>query len=502
MAQSKTRDIWQYGDFQTPPKLASEVCAALTRRGVETSAILEPTCGRGAFLSAAVSTFAKIRTLQGVDINAQYVAEAKGALSADGIAQVEVGDFFTVDWDRILARDAGPWLILGNPPWVTNADLGSLNSGNLPAKSNFQGHRGLDAITGKSNFDISESMLLEQLSWLKQRSGWIAMLVKTSVARKILRHAWKRFDPVGRAAIYKVDAMRHFGAAVDACLFVLPVNIGETAYDCDVFIDLDAEKPTNTIGFHDNILVWDVAAYARRRHLIAPNAYYIWRSGVKHDCAKVMELSLLPDGSLVNGHQESVDIEQTYLFPMLKSSDVSKGQDKSHRLMIVTQQHIGSNTSEIKSTAPNTWRYLTDHAAPLDARASIIYKNKPRFSVFGVGDYTFAPWKIAVSGFYKNVRFVKVGPVNDRPTIFDDTIYFLPCLSEEEAEFILSLIQSAAYQELMKAMVFEDEKRPITADLLKRISLERVAKELGMMDAYQYFTQGKLTEQLSFVLAG
>lgn len=502
MAQSKPRDIWQYGDFQTPLTLAAEVCATLVRRGVKAPAILEPTCGRGAFLGAAASTFAQIRTLLGVDINAEYVAEAKGALPADGIAQIEVGDFFVVDWDQILTRDAGPWLILGNPPWVTNADLGSLNSGNLPTKSNFQGHQGLDAITGKANFDISEWMLLEQLSWLKQRSGWIAMLVKTSVARKILRQAWKRSDPVGRAAIYKVDAMRHFGAAVDACLFVLPVNIGETAYDCDVFSDIDSDKPTTTIGFHDNILVWDVESYGRRRHLIAPNADYIWRSGVKHDCAKVMELSMLPDRSLVNGHQERVAIEQTYLFPMLKSSDVAKGHDKSHRLMIVTQQCIGGNTSEIKSIAPDTWRYLNDHAGPLDARASVIYKKKPRFSVFGVGDYTFAPWKIAVSGFYKNIRFVKIGPVNGRPTIFDDTIYFLPCASEEEANFILSLVQSAAYQELMKAMVFEDEKRPITADLLKRISLERVAKDLDMTDTYQHFTQGKSADQLSFALAG
>ena len=60
-----------------------------------------------------------------------------------------------VDWDAVLAGDPGPWLVLGNPPWVTNAELGLLKNSNLPIKSNFQGHKGLEALTGKANFDIS-----------------------------------------------------------------------------------------------------------------------------------------------------------------------------------------------------------------------------------------------------------------------------------------------------------------------------------------------------------
>jgi len=98
-------------------------------------------------------------------------------------------------------------------------------------------------------------MLLNQLEWLKERSGWLAMLVKTSVARKVLRQAWRRQDPVGRAVIYRVDAMKHFGAAVDACLFILPVELGDQSQDCDVYDDLSAEVLATTIGFHDETLV-------------------------------------------------------------------------------------------------------------------------------------------------------------------------------------------------------------------------------------------------------
>ncbi|MGD9945914.1 MAG: hypothetical protein AB7L76_25665 [Burkholderiaceae bacterium] len=464
-------------------ELAAEVCAFVARRGIAAPAILEPSCGRGAFLAAAAHAFGKHRTLLGFDINPEYVAAARRATPA----RVDQGDFFATDWQRVLDTDPGPWLILGNPPWVTNAELETLDSTNLPAKSNFQGHRGLDAITGKANFDISEWMLLQQLSWLKQRSGWIAMLMKTSVARKILRQAWKRREPVGRAALVRIDALRHFGAAVDACLFVLPVKVGETSQDCDVYPALDATAPVATLGFHDGVLITDGDAYAALRDLTGTNTHYVWRSGVKHDCAKLMELSRSSGDALVNGNGELVTLEDTYVFPMLKSSDVVKGRTRTDRFMIVTQRRIGQDTSTIQAAAPRTWDYLLSHAAPLDRRSSVIYRKKPRFSVFGVGDYTFAPWKVAVSGFYKEVRFLKVGPVDGKPAVFDDTVYFLPCGSEQEADFILGLLRSEPYRRLLASMIFADEKRPITAELLKRISLERVAARLGMADEYRRY---------------
>lgn len=439
---------------------------------------------------AAAAQFPRCRLLLGVEINPVYAAAA----GRNPEVQVEQGDFFSMDWPRVLDRDPGPWLILGNPPWVTNAELGVLGSGNLPAKSNFQGHRGLDAVTGKANFDLSEWMLLQHLSWLEERSGWIAMLVKTSVARKTLRHAWKRQMPTGRAAIFRIDALRSFGASVDACFLVLPVNLGETSRDCDIYPDLSAPAPAGVTGFHDDMLVADVDGYRRFRGLIGHNADYIWRSGVKHDCARIMELSGSVEQGFTNGKGERLHLEEACLYPMLKSSDVARGRIRSDRRMIVTQRRVGADTSLLRITAPKTWAYLVSQAALMDKRSSVIYKNKPRFSIFGVGDYTFAPWKVAISGFYKNPRFVKIGPIDGKPVVFDDTVYFLPCRSEEEADFILLLVQSEPYRRIIEAMSFPDEKRPITAELLKRVSLQQVAERLGLTSEYCRFRDHVETE--------
>jgi protein-disulfide isomerase len=70
-------------------------------------------------------------------------------------------DFFTHDWDTELHDAPGSLLIPGNLPWVTNQIVASLNGSNVPVKENFPGYRGIAARTGKSNFDISEWMFLE-----------------------------------------------------------------------------------------------------------------------------------------------------------------------------------------------------------------------------------------------------------------------------------------------------------------------------------------------------
>jgi len=54
-------------------------------------------------------------------------------------------------------------LVIGNPPWVTNSELGSINSKNLPKKSNFKKNSGLEAMTGKGNFEIVFRIMKECL---------------------------------------------------------------------------------------------------------------------------------------------------------------------------------------------------------------------------------------------------------------------------------------------------------------------------------------------------
>lgn len=485
----------EFGDFQTPRELAGAVTTFLHEAGILPSAIIEPTCGYGSFALAAHEAFPQARQIFAFDINDAYISGLrKQAHDANGVHwHVARQDFFTYNWKEFFATLRGEPLVLGNPPWVTNAALGVLKSDNLPAKTNFQNHVGFAAKTGKANFDISEWMLIKLLEALGGRRGTLAMLCKTSTARKVLRHGWLHQFNIGRASLHLIDAALHFGVSVDACLLVVHTGVPDLLSTAGVYADLSFDHKLTTFGLVGRDLVADVDEYQRLRELDGI-AYYTWRSGVKHDAAAVMEFSKAGD-TLVNGSGEEIKIEPTYLYPLLKSSDLANDRLQTKRYVLVTQHKPGDDTESIARTAPKTWAYLLRHAEALDRRQSIIYQKRPRFSIFGVGDYTFSPWKVAISGLYKNCRFVVVGKHKNKPVVLDDTCYSIPCGSEEEAAFVCLLLNSDLSKRFLHSLIFFDAKRPVTIDVLNRIDLKRVAERLGLeSEARTFFTKAAMFE--------
>jgi hypothetical protein len=495
----KTSEKEEFGDFQTPPALAREVCSLLFRRGAAPQSVLEPTCGQGSFIAAALEEFQTIRKAAGVDINERHVISARAATQAFSTnvrIRIQQEDFFTFDWQTLLESLPEPLLVIGNPPWVTSSALGSLRSANLPQKSNFQKHRGIDAITGKSNFDISEWMLLEALEWINGRRATLAMLCKTSVARKVVLHAWKRRQGMSSIDIYRIDAMQYFSASVDACLLVITSDSSRQSFDCQIHDSLDSRPAASVIGYRDERLVANVLSFERWKHIQQGNnpPLYKWRSGIKHDCSRVMELR--KTGELyINGFGETVELEDEYLYPMLKSSDIANGnRAESNRWMLVTQRFVGEDTCKIRESAPKTLAYLESHSTLLKRRASSIYRNRPAFSIFGVGKYTFAPWKVAVSGFYKDLRFKVTGPSGGKPMVLDDTCYFLSCHTEDEARYIAGLLNSEVAQDFYSSFIFRDSKRPVTVELLHRLDIQKLAEELDGGEAMNEYLAGRACE--------
>jgi hypothetical protein len=461
------------GDWQTPPALARRVAALLRGRGVAPAAVVEPTCGRGAFVAAALEAFPAARVV-GYELSAEHLAEARSALASTR-AELHPGDFFAVDWAAVLAGLPDPVLVLGNPPWVTSAALGALAAGNLPAKSNFQGHRGLDAITGRANFDISEWMLRRLLDALRGRDFTLAMLCKSAVARRVLQAA-AAAGLATRGALWGIDAGAHFDAAVDASLLVVSRAAGAGEHRWPVFDGLDAARPSRALGVLAGEVVFDLEAAADTAGLAGPSTR-AWRSGLKHDCAAVMELRR-HDGVLRNGLGEPVALEPEVIFPLRKGSDVANGRG-GERFVVVTQRAIGEDTLALRARAPRAWAYLESHRARFEARRSAIYRGQGPFAMFGLGPYSFAPYKVAICGLYKRLRFTLVGPEDGRPVMLDDTVYFLPCATEGEAAALAAALNGPRARRFFEARIFWDAKRPIQKSLLAALSLDALLRGEG-----------------------
>lgn len=469
----------ELGDYQTPISLAVKICETLrSRLGVMPQTIIEPTCGIGNFVKASSRYFSDAKKIIGVDINPSHLFQVKTVASHDKRVQLVHADFFQLDWQAVFKELSFPILVIGNFPWVTNSALGLIDGVNLPTKSNFQSHRGMDAITGKSNFDISEWMTIQVVDWLREQKGAFAILLKMTVARKVLGYIHQTNAPLSRSALFKINALKEFGTSVDACLLFCDFTGEKKDNDCSVFENITSTKPAKVIGFRDGVLLSNVLKFDENK-LLSSQATVKWRSGIKHDCSKVMEL-IERNGGLYNGLGERVEIEEDYIFPLLKGSDVANGRlDNLQRRVLVTQRFVGEDTASIKKIAPKTWAYLEAHLLAFDRRKSRIYQKKPKFAIFGVGDYSFTNWKVAICGLYKRLKFVPIGPFKSKPVVFDDTVYLLPCRTENEARILCDLLNSDKAQAFFSAYVFWDAKRPITASLLNKLDLEKLAELYG-----------------------
>ncbi len=475
---SKTSFRKELGDFQTPQELAVECAQVLATIHRGTRRVLEPTCGEGSFMLAAASVLEPSIEMLGVEIQHAHADAARHLLNCSAAKEtrwrIEVGDIFRHDLGKLQWEVDGPLLVIGNPPWVTLSDLGAMGSLQIPDRTNLRSVRGIDALTGESNFDVAEYIWMRLLTELRREEPTIALLCKTSVARRVLTLAAHLDLPVADSFLWRIDAKKSFGVAVDACLFAVRLDGTSHNYRCQVFESLDAKCPTSTMGLVDGALVVDVDAHAASRQYDGPSPVE-WRQGIKHDMAAVMELRTGEDGKLHNAFGEVVEVEDDRVYPLLKGSDLNAGRPPE-RYVIVTQRSLADETRNLRYTAPRLWSYLQSHTERFAARKSSIYRNRAAFSMFGIGPYTFAPWKVAVSGLHKAPRFQLVGPSKGRSVLVDDTSYFLPCESAAEAGILLSALTSEAATLLLKSLLFTDAKRPVTKKLLKRIDLAAILR--------------------------
>lgn len=456
----------------------TEVITCLGPIGDKWTRVLEPTCGRGNFVRGLLNSPIPPSEIRAMELQDSHLEVARKIPERSLTTRVVVNkaNIFDLDLRHDLRwSDTGPLLVIGNPPWVTNSKLGALGSGNLPLKTNLRGLRGIEALTGSSNFDIAEYIWLKLIRELAPEQPTIALLCKTTVARNVLRFASEAALPVTYAFIRRIDAKKWFDASVEACLFYMEIGSGKRCYEADVFPNLCAEKPESTIGFVNGRLVSNIRAH---EHLASVDGIspVTWRQGLKHDAASVMELSYDASGCFRNKLGEVVDVESEHIYPLLKGSDLfHRSKPKKH--VIVTQKRLGESTYQLEQTAPRLWNYLTTHAEVFARRKSSIYRNKPAFAMFGVGGYSFSLYKVGVSGLHKVPRFSAIGPVLRQPVMLDDTSYFVPCHSLEQAVLLSSLLNDPVCLDLIRSMMFTDSKRPITKKLLQRIDLRVLLKK-------------------------
>lgn len=473
-------DRREYGDFQTNQFLAQKVVDYTFSKSNDFEFVLEPTCGKGNFLLASIKQSKKLKKVVGVEIYQPYVWETKFKIlehfisaNENNIPEIDIihANAFEFSYENLAKSTLNlKTLIIGNPPWVTNSELGSIDSKNLPQKSNFKKHSGFEAITGKGNFDIGEYISLIMLRCFDKHNGAFAFLIKNSVVKNLIYDQKQNKFRISKTVNLNIDSKKEFNVSVNACLFLTHLNC-EPELTCTAF-DFYTKDKLTTFGWYKDKFVYSVQDYDESS-IVDGKSTFVWRSGVKHDCSKVMELEQI-NGHFKNALGEEINLENNLTYGLLKSSDLKEDKTNSFRkLTIITQKKIGQETKYIKDKYPLTYNYLTSHKEYFDKRKSSIYKDKPSFSIFGIGDYSFAPYKVAISGLYKSTHFTLVSPSDSKPIMLDDTCYFIGFENLKMAEIAHYLVNSELVQKFLKSIIFSDSKRSINKDTLMRIDFAR-----------------------------
>jgi len=163
--------------------------------------------------------------------------------------------------------------------------------------------------------------------------------------------------------------------------------------------------------------------------------------------------------NIQEGAKKKVDkvrevIEDFFIFPLLRSKDIRKWKIIGYTYTLQMQDPVkrtGYDESWVKINFPKTYSYLRKFKKLLEERAAYkkYFNNKTDsfFSMFNVGEYTFAPYKVVWSRMGARLEAVVVSSIEDqfigkKLLLPQDVLAFIPSYNEAEAHFICAFLNS------------------------------------------------------------
>ena len=108
----------------------------------------------------------------------------------------------------------------------------------------------------------------------------------------------------------------------------------------------------------------------------------------------------------------------------------------------------GIDEEALQTRYPRTYGYLKRFEPVLRKRASrgisdMLQKGAPFYTMFAVGDYTFAPWKVVWPWISKGVRTAVVGLLDGKQVIPEHNVFLVECEKKDEAFYVCGLMNSS-----------------------------------------------------------
>jgi hypothetical protein len=186
------------------------------------------------------------------------------------------------------------------------------------------------------------------------------------------------------------------------------------------------------------------------------NAVY-WVNIVGRRPDGLVIISNITEGQKKEVESLQVAIEPDLLYPLLRGRDVKRWKAEPSAYILMVQDPVkrrGIDENELKTKYPKTYLYLKRFEKILRERSAFkryftrkningrIVETGPFYSMFGVGDYTFAPYKVVWPNIASKISSAVVSLRDKKPIIPQHIITLIACESLEEAHYICALMNS------------------------------------------------------------
>jgi hypothetical protein len=168
----------------------------------------------------------------------------------------------------------------------------------------------------------------------------------------------------------------------------------------------------------------------------------------------------ITEGAKVKVDEVTETVEMDLLYPLLRGRDVQRWKAEPSAYIIMVQDPVkrsGIDEKKIQEFYPRTYGYLKHFEKVLRERAAFkryftrkdrynkVVETGPFYSMFDVGTYTFAPWKVMWTRLAK-IEAAVVGLHENKPIVPQETITLVECSNANEAHYICALVNSSPFQ--------------------------------------------------------
>ena len=201
----------------------------------------------------------------------------------------------------------------------------------------------------------------------------------------------------------------------------------------------------------------------------------------------------LTQGAKVQVPEVVEAVESDLLYPLLRGRDVQRWKAEPAACILMVQdpeKRRGYSEEWLQENYPRTYGYLKRFEEVLRKRAAFkryftrkdknnhIVETGPFYSMFDVGLYTFAPWKVVWTRIAK-IEAAVVGShlmpyLNQpKPVVPQETITLVECSDEYEAHYICALVNSSPFQFAATSYSQEGGKSMGSPHILEHVRIPR-----------------------------